>query len=173
MFVDKCVFSQGALAEICTGSVKNLVRYGAMHQLGNYAIHDVHMVAYLMTGIPINNDNIQIVNILTLWRCSFSCTDYFGECPEFTPPHTKYTDHFSKRGFPKTVLTGTIFHKQLGFSAFSNLELPGLPHYPVAIIEADSSNVLSGSDWLLEADYWLWAKTPHRSFGLWGVKWDV
>ena len=56
MFVDKCVFSQGALAEICTGSVKNLVRYGAMHQLGNYAIHDVHMVAYLMTGIPINND---------------------------------------------------------------------------------------------------------------------
>ena len=69
------------------------------------------------------------------------------------PPHTKYTDHFSKRGFPKTVLTGTNFHKQLGFSAFSNLELPGLPHYPVAIIEADPSNVLSGSDWLLEADY--------------------
>ena len=60
MFVDKCVFSQGALAEICTGSVKNLVRYGAMHQLGNYAIHDVHMVAYLMTGIPINNDNVHI-----------------------------------------------------------------------------------------------------------------
>ena len=85
IFVDKCVFSQGALAEICIGSVKNLVRYGAMHQLGNFAIRDVHIVAYLMTGIPINNnDNIHIVNILTLWRCSFSCTDYFGECPEFT-----------------------------------------------------------------------------------------
>ena len=57
----------------------------ALHQLGNFAIRDVHIVAYLMTGIPINNDNIHIVNILTLWRCSFSCTDYFGECPEFTP----------------------------------------------------------------------------------------
>ena len=100
MFVDKCVFSQGALAEICTGSVKNLVRYGAMHQLGNYAIHDVHMVAYLMTGIPINNDNIQIVNILTLWRCSFSCTDYFGECPEFAPiPNTLTT--FQNGASPK------------------------------------------------------------------------
>ena len=63
MFVDKCVFSQGALAEICTGSVKNLVRYGAMHQLGNYAIHDVHMVAYLMTGIPINNDKGRVRKI--------------------------------------------------------------------------------------------------------------
>ena len=47
IFVDKCVFSQGALAEICIGSVKNLVRYGAMHQLGNFAIRDVHIVAYL------------------------------------------------------------------------------------------------------------------------------
>ena len=68
MFVDKCVFSQGALAEICTGSVKNLVRYGAMHQLGNYAIHDVHIVAYLMTRIPINNDK---------GRCQKK-TDLFG-----------------------------------------------------------------------------------------------
>ena len=101
-------------------------------------------------------------NFLFCWFQQDSTLSKSGYIFLWTPPgnQRRYTGSSRNIENSKMIFIGTNFHKQVGFSAVlgheycDNFMFPRFQvcqSHPVAIIEAGPSNVISGTDWLLEA----------------------